>query len=201
MRQFWTLVAAVALVGGVSEARAGVVTFSFGDSDDGLSTISKTVDGITLTLSNPGAYSVFFVDGDGIFLSSNPNDGQNTSFDLAVTGGTIQLTGYQVGFTYVPGASAQFGMSGGSGTSTGNSMSTGGTFTANGNWQLAPGQVGTLTPQSFAAATAYSQLKSLSFNVVPAAAVPEPGTVGLALVGAGVLGVRAWRRRGRRAAA
>jgi hypothetical protein len=85
-------------------------------------------------------------------------------------------------------------MSGGTGSSTGNTLASPGDLTANGNWTLAPGQTGSFTAAGF---DQYASiwLKSLTFSFQDPPAVPEPGTVGLALIGGGLLGLRAWRRR------
>ena len=63
----------VATLGGavfslISADIAQAVTFTFDGSDNGLSTIVKTVDGITLTVSNPSPLSDFQADSDGVSI-------------------------------------------------------------------------------------------------------------------------------------
>ncbi len=55
--------------------------------------------------------------------------------------------------------------------------------------------------EDFYSTTDTYALYGISEVLTVPAAVPEPGTVGLALLGAGAIGLRAWRRRGLRASA
>ncbi len=90
----------VATLGGavfsfVSADIAQAVTFTFDAGDNGLSTIEKTVDGITLTVSNPSPRSSFEVDPDGLTvlgLIGSPSEELLTSFDLSFSA-PVQLIG------------------------------------------------------------------------------------------------------------
>jgi hypothetical protein len=182
-----------------STLQGGVITFTYSNSDNGKSVISKTESGVTLTLSNPQS-GVFKADLDGIgvglaggFIGTN----DNLSFELAITGGVGLLTGYSVGYVQ-NGSQAFFDMSGGSNISVGNPFSSAGAFTANGNWTLAPGVSGYFNAYNFGV-SGLAQLKSLTFDVTPATAVPEPSTLGAFLVGLGAVVAR--RRRVRAAQA
>lgn len=138
------------------------VTFTYSNGDDEKSTISKTVSGITLTISNPAPNSEFTSDSDGIYLGDYSGGDRVDSFDLTVTGGTILFKSYVIGFGTSAGAT--FSLSGGSGTSTGNSFN-GGTQTANGDWQLEPGQTGTFTATGVTINN-FDQLESWTFEVI-----------------------------------
>ena len=137
------------------------LTFTFQSGDVVLSTITKTVGGITLTLSNSHP-SPFYVDNTGIYIGM----GASSYFDLTVTGGTIQFVSYEIGGGSA-GATDTFAMLGGSGTSTGNPLGpTTGSYTANGAWTLAPGQTdGKLTANAMSGST-YSAIKSLTFSAI-----------------------------------
>jgi len=181
-----------------STLQGGVITFTYDQFDNGQSVISKTVSGVTLTLSNPqGGNFRADSDGIGVGLAGTFLGPDNLSFDLAIIGGVGRLTGYSVGFANSAANQAFFSMSGGSNSSSGNALSSTGTFTANGNWTLAPGQSGTLSASNFNS-TGLAQFKSLTFDVTPAA-VPEPSTLGFILAGLGAVVAR--RRRVRAAQA
>ena len=128
-------------------------------------------------------------DGLGLGTAGSVMQSTTTSFQLQVTGGTVQFKSYLI--SYENTATATFSLSGGSGTSTNNPFNTTGTFTANGNWSLASGETGTLTAGSFIGVQ-MSQLKSMTFSIVP---VPEPSTYALAAIATGVLGAVARRQR------
>ena len=175
---------------GSAPVRAIDITFDLTSGVNDLSSFSKTVSGITLTFLNPNIGPNF--KGDGLGLgNAGPFMGANntTSFQLQVTGGTVQFKSYLI--TYEDTTSATFSLSGGSGTSTNNPFNTTGTFTANGNWSLASGETGTLTAGPFATGEV-GQLKSITFSTVP---VPEPSTYALAAIATGVLGDVARRQR------
>jgi hypothetical protein len=182
-----------------STLQGAVITFTYSESDNGKTVISKTVSGVTLTLSNPQG-GTFIVDSDGIGvgLAAAFLPADITSFDLAITGGVGLLTGYSLGYANSAASQAFFSMSGGSNFSPGNPLSSTGAHTANGNWTLAPGQSGTLSASGFAS-NGLAQFKSLTFDVTPATAVPEPSTLGAFLVGLGAVVAR--RRRVRAAQA
>ena len=177
---------------GSAPVRASDITFDLTSGVNGQSTFSKTVSGITLTFLNPNIGPNFKGDSDGLGLGnagSFMGVNTTTSFQLQVTGGTVQFKSYLI--TYSDTTSATFSLSGGSGTSTNNPFNTTGTFTANGNWSLASGETGTLTAGPFAGIE-LGQLKSMTFSTVP---VPEPSTYALAAIATGVLGAVARRRQ------
>ncbi|MBF2056809.1 MAG: PEP-CTERM sorting domain-containing protein [Cyanobacterium sp. T60_A2020_053] len=88
---------ALALVSFVNLAPADAATFTFNAGDDNLPTITKTVDGITLTASNPST-GVFTTDSDGLCVLGNTGFCQNiTSFNLTFSK-SVQLNSYQIGF-------------------------------------------------------------------------------------------------------
>lgn len=181
---------------GSAPVRAADITFDLTSGVDNLSTFSKTVSGITLTFLNPNIGPNFDGDSDGLGLGNNAGSfmpSTTTSFQLQVTGGTVQFKSYLI--TYEDSTSATFSLSGGSGTSTNNPFNSTGTFTANGNWSLASGETGTLTAGPFTVGE-LSQLNSMTFSIVP---VPEPSTYALGLVATGVLAAVARRRRATRA--
>ncbi len=81
-------------------APAHSATFTFNAGDNGLSTITKTVDGITLTISNPSPDPTFIADADGLAVFDNGGinpaarmDSFQLSFDTSV-----QLNSYNVGY-------------------------------------------------------------------------------------------------------
>lgn len=176
---------------GSAPVRASDITFDLTSGVNGQSTFSKTVSGITLSFLNPNIGPYFMGDQDGLGLGTAGSVMQSTttSFQLQVTGGTVQFKSYLI--SYENTATATFSLSGGSGTSTNNPFNTTGTFTANGNWSLASGETGTLTAGPFAAGE-MGQLKSMTFSTVP---VPEPSTYALAAIATGVLGAVARRQR------
>jgi hypothetical protein len=182
-----------------SGLQAGIITFTFDGFDNGKKVISKTDSGVTLTLSNP-VDGPFYADPDGIGLGLSNIilfDRDITNFDLEITGGVGRLIGYSVGYSF-DAPLAYFSMSGGSGSST-NGLGSTGSLTANGDWRLAPGQIGTLSADNFYSG-GFAQIKSLTFDVSPAvAAVPEPSTLGA--IAAGLAAVVARRRRARAAQA
>jgi hypothetical protein len=180
---------------GSAPVRAIDITFDLSSGVSNLSTFSKTVSGITLTFLNPNIGPNFKGDSDGLGLgnASSFMPSTTTSFQLQVTGGTVQFKSYLI--TYEESTSATFSLSGGSGTSTNNPFNSTGTFTANGNWSLASGETGTLTAGPFTVGE-LSQLNSMTFSIVP---VPEPSTYALGLVATGVLAAVARRRRATRA--
>jgi hypothetical protein len=175
---------------GSAPVRAIDITFDLTSGVDTLSTFSKTVSGITLTFLNPNIGPNFAGDADGLGLGTAGSfmPSTTTSFQLQVTGGTVQFKSYLI--TYEDSTSATFSLSGGSGTSTNNPFNSTGTFTANGNWSLASGETGTLTAGPFTGGM--SQLNSMTFSIVP---VPEPSTYALAAIATGVLGAVARRQR------
>lgn len=65
-----------------NSAQAAVFTFGAGDNNQ--STITKTVDGITLTLSNNQTLGSFFADSDGVAVLAGGNflGATTTSFKL-----------------------------------------------------------------------------------------------------------------------
>lgn len=182
-------------------AHAADVTFTFDAGDNGLTTISKTVDSITLILSNPSTKTTFRSDSDGLGVGYGPEgssfiDGELSSFQLQVTGAYLTFVSYQLGWAYSS-PNMNFSMSGGSGTSTANPLQTVGTYTPNGNWGLAPSQTGTMTISGFGTDDSdFAQFKSMTFSYIP---VPEPSTYALGAIATGVMAFAARRRKSLRA--
>lgn len=89
---------ALALVSFVNLAPADAATFTFNSADNGLSTITKTVDGITLTISNPSTGNLIIDDNGLCVLGFNNGFCSTTnSLDL-VFDKNVQLISYRVGF-------------------------------------------------------------------------------------------------------
>ncbi len=190
----WALGLMVLLAGSAS-LPAVDIAFDLSSGVNGLSTVSKTVSGYTMTLTPTGTATTFRGDSDGLFIGQNfvpPN--YTNGFQIQVTGGTLTFLNYAIG--YVQGSPLNpFSLTGGTGTSTNNTLASTGVKTYNGSYSIAPGQTVSLTTTSATQAD-ISQIKSMTFTVLP---VPEPSTYALAAIATGVMAAIARRRKARRA--
>ncbi|GBF80601.1 PEP-CTERM sorting domain-containing protein [Aphanothece sacrum] len=120
---------------------AQAVTFIFNADDSNLSTIVKTVDGITLTISNNQTRGSFFVDLDGIsVLAGTPFSGtKTTSFDLTFSS-AVQLTSYTIGYIENLDGDESLILSNGSSSSVENAPFTTGLRNFNNQFKVAAGQ-------------------------------------------------------------
>lgn len=78
-------------------APANAIIFNFTPADNGLSSIVKTVDGITLTLSNPSPATTFRADNDGLAILSQGSFTNISSFQMSFSS-AVELTSYTVGY-------------------------------------------------------------------------------------------------------
>lgn len=78
-------------------AGAVLVSFDFDGSDNNLSTITKTVSGLTLTLSNPSPDTTFPADFDGLGVFSDGGFGDLKSFDMTFSA-PVNLVSYTASF-------------------------------------------------------------------------------------------------------
>ena len=82
-------------------ANAGLITYSFGAGDIGLSSIVKTVDGVTLTATNFSPTTLSLTDGDGLCFAGNSATNSFcpdlNSLTLSFSS-LVKLISYQVGF-------------------------------------------------------------------------------------------------------
>jgi hypothetical protein len=165
------LLAAVAIP--VVAASAAVTIFTF-DGTEGVSTYSKTVDGITMTLSDPVESSSVFAFG---IINIGPANGD---LDLSAPGvlvssfkfkfdAPVKLVSYSVGVVAGP-AAGTFSLSGpAAAISTGNTLASTGSHDFNGNFTLAANAVGTWTANI--PSGTYPTIRSITVDT----AVPEPG--------------------------
>ena len=165
------------------------MTFTFGDDDDFSSPIVQTVDGITITLSNPNSNNGFFqADSDGIFLS--PTDfGSLTSFDISFDS-TIEFDSYEIGFIN-GGTVGTFTLSNPNGAdSTGNPLNPVGVSSFNDPFILSAGQIATLTA-TFTNGD-LSQIRTITVNPVQdPQPTPEPSSlISLGLLSLGALAAK-----------
>jgi hypothetical protein len=139
-----TLSGAVVSLMGAEMAQA--VTFTFGSGDNGLSTIVKTVDGITLTVSNNQTRGSFFADSDGISVLAGGNfvGTTTTSFDLTFSS-AVELTSYTIGFILGLDGDESFTLSDGSSSSVENSPFTTGLRNFSNQFTVAAGQTVSFT--------------------------------------------------------
>jgi hypothetical protein len=166
-------------------ARADVITFSLdGAEGSSPSSISETLDGVTLTYFNPSGASGFGNgNGNGPFYLESAGDGL-TGFQFKFDT-PVLVTAYNV---YSPSsASATFDLTGPNGNALGNSLAASGDQVVNGVFLLQAQDVATLMTNF----TQTDSAKLSSFTVTTA--VPEPGAWGI-VAGAGSL-LLAWTRR------
>lgn len=179
---------------------AADVTFDFTSGVLSTYSFSKTVSGYTLVFSNPSPYNIFEGDTDGLVIGANNNPIVN-QFQIVLTGGPVTdallFKNYEVGYVGIGGVSpaAPFSLTGGSGTSTNNSLASTGVFSFAGPFSIAQGQTVTFSSPGTNANLMLSQIKFMTFTVVP---VPEPSTYALGTIAAVTL---AWLARKRRNAA
>jgi hypothetical protein len=175
-------------------AQAISLNFAFDGNDNGLTTISKTVGGVTMTASNinsnPGD---FWSDAIGIILTSQSIRGNqfNISFDQAVQFASYTVIQQSIGI----GETATFALSNPNGaSSTGNDLANVGTFNFNSPFTLNAGQTSTLTAILSNPNIDYTAIKSITvdYNATP---VPwETDT--LPVIGSTVLfGGGVWAKR------
>jgi len=162
---------------------AQVITFSLdGAEGSSPSSISETLDGVTLTYFNPSGASGFG-NGNGPFYLESAGDGL-TGFQFKFDT-PVLVTAYNV---YSPSsASATFDLTGPNGNALGNSLAASGDQVVNGVFLLQAQDVATLMTNF----TQTDSAKLSSFTVTTA--VPEPGAWGI-VAGAGSL-LLAWTRR------
>jgi hypothetical protein len=126
-------------------AQAISLNFAFDDGDTQLSTISKTVGGVTINVSNIDSIDgVFNVFSDGIALGGS---GLGNKFDISFNQ-AVQFTSYTVSFSggIGSGQTATFALSNPNGaSSTGNNLANVGTFNFNSPFTLNGGQTSTFT--------------------------------------------------------
>ncbi len=154
---------------------ASAATFTFDGSDDESNPIVKTVDGITITLSNFDVTDgTPQVDGDGILVDETPTSSRSSSFDISFDS-TIEFDSYEIGFIN-SGVVGTFSLSNPNGAdSTGNPLNPVGTFSFNNPFILSAGQTATLNVTS---STGLSQIRTITVN--PAQdpqPTPEPSTL------------------------
>lgn len=175
-------------------AQAISLNFLFDNNDYGLSTINKTVGGVTMNVSNINSSNGnFVVDSGGILLDFAGNLGNqfNISFDQAV-----QFASYTVSFEDIgAGQTATFALSNPNGaSSTGNNLANLGTFNFNSPFTLNAGQTSTFTATLSSPFNDFAFIKSITvdYNATP---VPwETDT--LPVIGSTVLfGGGVWAKR------
>jgi hypothetical protein len=81
-----------------SAAFAAPITFTFGGADDGLTSVTKTVDGVSVTFNNFSPTPTTTADGDGLCVAGVVGFCPPlSSFDFSFSA-PVQLLSYQVGF-------------------------------------------------------------------------------------------------------
>ncbi len=175
------------MMGAIAPSGAEAAVFSFNSSDNGLSTITKTVDGITLTVSNPSLDSNFIANTQGLFVLINSIGGNINSFQLSFSS-AVQLIGYNVGYIQDLDGNESLTLTAGSSTSVENSSFTTGARNFSNQFTVAANQPITVTGEGV---DFLDVIQWSSLEVAPAAApvsVPEPsGLVGLGIMGLGLL--------------
>ncbi|TRT83885.1 MAG: hypothetical protein EWV63_16510 [Microcystis aeruginosa Ma_OC_H_19870700_S124] len=120
---------------------AQAAVFTFGAGDNGLSSITKTVDGITLTISNNQPRGSFFADGDGVVVLAGDSflGATTTSFNLTFSS-AVQLTSYTIGYIESLDGDESFTLSNGSSSSVENSPFSTGLRNFSNQFTVAAGQ-------------------------------------------------------------
>ena len=155
----------------VPVATASAATFVF-DGTEGVTSYSKTVSGITLSLSNPvesGTGNVFAFGILGVTGNHDLSLGFPlvTAFDFQFSQ-AVTITGYNVGFVSTAGPSTFTLTSSGSTTSSGNSLASVGDHTISPGFVIAANHTGTFT-------TSIPPGASIALHsITVTAAVPEP---------------------------
>ncbi len=180
----------------VAAAHAGVIIFTFDGSEGAQSTsYSKTVGGVTMTLTNPVESDDVFAFGQVTGSGGAAGDLNLSAFNVYVSSFKFQfssdviVTGYNI--SQIDGTpDGTFSLSApGSTTSSGNSLTTTGDHTVSGTFSIAANTIGTFN--STIAPDTYLALHSITVTTVP-----EPGewaTITAAGCGAAALLLR--RRR------
>jgi hypothetical protein len=173
------------MMGAIAPSQAEAAVFSFNGSDNGLPTITKTVDGITLTLSNPSPSSTFRADADGLAVLSQGNFTNISSFQLSFSS-AVQLLGYNVGYIETLDGNESLTLTDGSSTSVENSPFTTGARNFSNQFTVAANQPITVTGTGVDL-NDIIQWSSLEVAAAPVS-VPEPsGLIGLGVMGLGLL--------------
>jgi hypothetical protein len=154
----------------VVTANAAIIIFTF-DGTEGATSYSKTVSGVTLTLTNP-------VESDGVFAFGNVGAGSGdlnlsnvgvyvSSFNFKFSS-DVTVTGYNI--SQIDGTpSGTFSLSApGATTSSGNSLATTGDNSVSGTFSIAANTIGTF--DSTIPAGTYIAMHSITVTTVP-----EPG--------------------------
>lgn len=176
---------------------AQAAVFTFGAGDNGLSSITKTVDGITLTISNNQPRGSFFADGDGVAVLGGPSSpGQTTSFNLTFSS-AVQLTSYTIGYIESLDGDESFTLSNGSSSSVENSPFSTGLRNFSNQFTVAAGQTVSFTGNLGTNLEDLIQWSALEVTPVspPPATTPEPSTI-LGLLAVGSLGALSRKLQG-----
>jgi hypothetical protein len=163
--------------------------FTFSGADNGLSTITRTVDGITLSVSNPAPSSTFFAFGTlGLGVLANGII-TTTSFNLSFSS-PVQLIGYNVGAVQALDGDESLTLTAGSSTSVESSPFTTGARNFSNQFTVAANQ----TISVVAAGADFIDLilwSSITANPASVPTTPEPsGLVALGIIGLGLLGAK-----------
>lgn len=157
--------------------------FTFGSEVAGLSTIAKTVDGITLTFTNPSP-GPFDADGDGFFIDNGTEPVQ--SFNLSVDV-SASLDSFNVGFADGP-SGATWDIVGTNGSSLGNS-GVGGFHLFTGALDLLAGEVYSVSANFTTTLDQYFQVDQITLTALPdtgggsSTSTPLPGSLMLLMSG------------------
>jgi hypothetical protein len=125
---------------------AQAAVFTFGTGDNNQSTITKTVDGITLTLSNNQTRGSFAADSDGVVVLAGDSflGATTTSFNLTFSS-AVQLTSYTIGYIESLDGDESFTLSNGSSSSVENSPFSTGLRNFSNQFTVAAGQTVSFT--------------------------------------------------------
>ena len=194
----WALGLMVLLAGSASLPAVDII-FDLSSGVNGLSSVTKTVSGYSMTLAPIGISSTFEGDGDGLVMGTYSFPNYIDGFTIQVTGGSLNFLNYTVGWVSMFPAKP-FDLTGGTGTSTNNTLGTSmgvlGNVNFNGSYSIAPGQTVSLKATGMQAWDGYSAIQKITFSTV---AVPEPSTYALAAIATGVMAAIARRRKAARA--
>lgn len=176
---------------------AQAIIFSFDGSDDDLSTIIKTVDGVTLTVSAPSPNATFSADSDGVcILGSALRSGfceGIDSFDLTFSS-SVQLISYNLDFVAALDGNETMTLSDGISTSVENSPFTTGSRNFANQFTVAANQAISVTNSGN---NDGSEILQVSQIEVELSATPVPfevsPTLGLLTIG-GIWGVSRLRK-------
>ncbi|MGK7886208.1 MAG: PEP-CTERM sorting domain-containing protein [Crocosphaera sp.] len=188
---------ALALLSLANLAPAQATTFTFDGGDDGLATITKTVDDITITVSNPSPDSVFNTDSDGLpvlSLGDFVGLGDISSFEISFDK-PVQLISYFPDFVLGEGDES-ITLSAGAFSSVETNFVTNVETNFANQFTVQAGQVisvladfGTLPEDGIDLV----QWSSITVNEVEPVSTPEPASL-VALLGFGALGLATRRK-------